>query len=230
MKVQSPTPFLCPHPSNVQSSMKAFLIHEKSLAEPENIFSPRLNSPNPTGFGDAEVILVDIMPRGQTINSCLYIQALKYLQNHYRTVQTPQKMMLPCSFQHDIARPHSSLKHTKQSQNSDELFFPSQIRLPRTYASVESSKTPSVAKCLGRWWGCRRSAEMPANKKFKLVPKHDSALVSRWRKAVEVVARYVKTYNIFICSSREYVQRITQSSKRKISPIIDPRCPEGSGT
>ena len=33
---------------------------------------------------------------------------------------------------------------------------------------------------------------MPANKKFKLVPKHDSALVSRWRKAVEVAGDYLK--------------------------------------
>jgi len=37
------------------------------------------------------------------------------------------------------------------------------------YASFESSKTPSVTKCLGRWRGCRRSEEVAANTKFILV-------------------------------------------------------------
>jgi uncharacterized protein YlaI len=36
--------------------------------------------------------------------------------------------------------------------------------------------------------------------------------VSRWHKAVEVVACYVETCNTTICLSCEYVQRITHSS------------------
>jgi hypothetical protein len=40
-----------------------------------------------TVFWDADgVILVDIMPHGQTINSDLYVQTLKTLQKHIRRV------------------------------------------------------------------------------------------------------------------------------------------------
>jgi hypothetical protein len=37
-------------------------------------------------WGEEGLILVDIMPRGQTINSDLYIQTFENLQKHLRTV------------------------------------------------------------------------------------------------------------------------------------------------
>jgi histone-lysine N-methyltransferase SETMAR len=55
------------------------------------------------------VILVDIIPRGQTINSDLGIQTLKNLQNRLRRVR-PHKNVAEILLQHDNARPHTSLK------------------------------------------------------------------------------------------------------------------------
>jgi hypothetical protein len=58
-----------------------------------------------TVFWDAEgVILVDIMPRGQTINSYL-----KNLQKPLRRVR-PHKYVAEIVIQNDNARPHTSLK------------------------------------------------------------------------------------------------------------------------
>ena len=63
-----------------------------------------------TVFWDEEgVILVDIMPHGQTINSDLYIQTLKKLQKRFRRVR-PHKDVAEILLQHDNARPHVSLK------------------------------------------------------------------------------------------------------------------------
>jgi hypothetical protein len=54
-----------------------------------------------TVFWDAErLILVDIMPHGQTLNSDLYIQALKNLQKHLRRVR-PHKNVAEILLQHD---------------------------------------------------------------------------------------------------------------------------------
>jgi histone-lysine N-methyltransferase SETMAR len=63
-----------------------------------------------TVFWEPEgVILEDIMPRGQTINSDLYIQTLKKLQKRLRRVR-PHKNVAEILLQHDNARPHTSLK------------------------------------------------------------------------------------------------------------------------
>jgi histone-lysine N-methyltransferase SETMAR len=63
-----------------------------------------------TVFWDAEaVILVDIMPRGQTINLDLYIQTLTNFQKRLRRVRSP-KNVAEILLHHDNARPHTSLK------------------------------------------------------------------------------------------------------------------------
>jgi histone-lysine N-methyltransferase SETMAR len=63
-----------------------------------------------TVFWDAEaMILVDIMPRGQTINSDLYIQTLKNLQKRLRSVR-PHKNVAEILLQYNNARPHTNLK------------------------------------------------------------------------------------------------------------------------
>jgi hypothetical protein len=56
-----------------------------------------------TVFWDAEgVILVDIMPRGQTINSDLYTKTLKNFQKRLRRVR-PHKNIAEILLQHDNA-------------------------------------------------------------------------------------------------------------------------------
>jgi histone-lysine N-methyltransferase SETMAR len=62
-----------------------------------------------TVFYAEGVILVQIMPRGQTINSNLYIQTLKNLQKYLRRVR-PHKNVAEILLQHDNERPHTSLK------------------------------------------------------------------------------------------------------------------------
>jgi histone-lysine N-methyltransferase SETMAR len=55
------------------------------------------------------VILVDVMPRGATINSKSYINTPNKLKKRFRPVQpgkNPAEMLL----QHDSARPHTSLR------------------------------------------------------------------------------------------------------------------------
>jgi histone-lysine N-methyltransferase SETMAR len=63
-----------------------------------------------TVFWDIDgVILVDVMARGETINSDAYIKTLKKLEQRYRRVRhnrTPEDMLI----QHDSALPHTSLR------------------------------------------------------------------------------------------------------------------------
>jgi hypothetical protein len=63
----------------------------------------------PLFFYAEGVILVHIMPRGQPINSDLYIQTLKNLQKYLRRVR-PHKNVAEILLQHDNERPHTSLK------------------------------------------------------------------------------------------------------------------------
>jgi hypothetical protein len=53
-------------------------------------------------WDEAGVILIDIMPRGQTINVDLYIQTLKTVQKHFRRVQR-NKNVAVILLQHDNA-------------------------------------------------------------------------------------------------------------------------------
>jgi hypothetical protein len=55
------------------------------------------------------VTLVDVMARGETVNSDAYIKALKKLKRHYRRVQ-PNKNLGDMLIQHDTAHPHTSLR------------------------------------------------------------------------------------------------------------------------
>jgi hypothetical protein len=63
-----------------------------------------------TVFWDCDgVILVDVMPRGATINSEAYINTLNKLKKCFwqvRPGKNPAEMLL----QHDNARPHTSLR------------------------------------------------------------------------------------------------------------------------
>ena len=63
-----------------------------------------------TVFWDIEeVILVDFMPKGTTINSDVYIDTLRKLKARLRRVRPPLDMF-KVLLQHDNARPHTSLK------------------------------------------------------------------------------------------------------------------------
>ena len=62
-----------------------------------------------TVFWDIDgVIRVDVMSRGETINSDAYIKTLQKLKQRYRRVR-PSRNPGDVLIQHDNARPHTSL-------------------------------------------------------------------------------------------------------------------------
>ena len=62
-----------------------------------------------TVFWDTDgVILVEVMARGETINSDVYIRTLQKLKERYRRVR-PNRNPGDMLIQHDNARPHTSL-------------------------------------------------------------------------------------------------------------------------
>jgi histone-lysine N-methyltransferase SETMAR len=64
-----------------------------------------------TAFWDCEgVILIDVLPRGQTINSAIYVETLK---KRFQRVH-PNKDVTKALLHHDNARPHTSL-HTREA-------------------------------------------------------------------------------------------------------------------
>jgi histone-lysine N-methyltransferase SETMAR len=67
-----------------------------------------------TVFWDCEgVILIDVLPRGQKINSDVYVETLKKLKKGFRRVR-PHKDVTKVLLHHDNARPHTSL-HTREA-------------------------------------------------------------------------------------------------------------------
>jgi histone-lysine N-methyltransferase SETMAR len=66
-----------------------------------------------TIFWDSEgLLLVNIMPRGATINSEAYVKTLKKLHSRMRRVR-PHRQMEDVLLLHDNARPHVSLRTTE---------------------------------------------------------------------------------------------------------------------
>jgi histone-lysine N-methyltransferase SETMAR len=66
-----------------------------------------------TIFWDSEgLLLVDIMPRGTTINSEAYVKTLKKLHSRLRRVR-PYRRMEDVLLLHENARPHVSLRTTQ---------------------------------------------------------------------------------------------------------------------
>jgi hypothetical protein len=104
-----------------------------------------------TVFWDAEgVILVDIMPRCQPINSNLYIQITKTLEKQFSKVQLHKNVVEILNM---TMHGHTKVsKQRKQSQSLDGLFLPThhtaQILLSQISTSLKPSTIPSVGKCL----------------------------------------------------------------------------------
>jgi histone-lysine N-methyltransferase SETMAR len=145
-----------------------------------------------TVFWNAEgVILVDIMPRGQTINSDLYIQTLKKLQKHLRRVQ-PHKNVFEILLQHNNAQPHTSLKTQEAITKLGWTVLPHAPYIPDLAPSdfhlFEALKDAIRGKRFG-------SDDKVTEEEKKWLRVQDSdwhktgihALVSHWRKAVKLM-------------------------------------------
>ncbi|KDR17168.1 hypothetical protein L798_08429, partial [Zootermopsis nevadensis] len=142
------------------------------------------------------VILVDVMPRGATINSDAYIRTLKTLKKRFRRVW-PHKHPAEILLLHDNARPHTSprtreeitklgwtvLPHPPYSPDlapSDfHLFGP----LKDAIRGTRFEDDESVIQAVRTWLRAQ-------DKSWYRQGMH--ALVSRWRKAVQVDGDYVE--------------------------------------
>jgi histone-lysine N-methyltransferase SETMAR len=66
-----------------------------------------------TVFWDCEwVILIDVLPRGQTISSDIYVENMKKMKKRFRRVR-PHKEVTKVLLHHDNTRLHTSL-HTRE--------------------------------------------------------------------------------------------------------------------
>jgi len=144
------------------------------------------------------VILVDVMARGETINSDAYIRSLQRLKQRYRQVR-PKRNPGDMLIQHDNARPHTSLRtqeaiakfgwtvlpHPPYSPDlapSDfHLFGP----LKDTLHGTSFEDDESVVHAVRTWL---------REQKTRWYREGMHALVSHWRKAVDVDGDYVEKY------------------------------------
>jgi histone-lysine N-methyltransferase SETMAR len=141
------------------------------------------------------VILVDVMARGETINSDAYINTLQKLKKRYRRVR-PNRNPGDMLIQHDNARPHTSLR----TQEAIAKFIwnvlphlPYSLDLAPTYFHIfgplndalhgtRFEDNESVIRAVRTWL---------RGKETSWYREGMSALVSRWRKSVDVDEDYV---------------------------------------
>jgi len=139
--------------------------------------------------------LVGIMSRGQAINSDLYLLALKTSQKHFRSVGH-HSTIAEFPLQHNNARPHTSFKTKEDVTKHGWTFLPQppySSNLPRSdfhlfgalKAAIRRQRVRSsddVIEEVRKWLQVHSS---------NLYKKRTDDSVSRWHKAVEVVACYV---------------------------------------
>jgi histone-lysine N-methyltransferase SETMAR len=155
----------------------------------------------PLFFCDAEgEILVDIMPRGQTINSDLYIQTLKNLQKRLRRVR-PHKNVAEILLQHDNARSHTSVKTQEAITKLGWTVLPHQPYRP----DIAPSDFHLFGALKDAISGKRFGSDYEVTEKVKKwLRVQDSdwhkmgihAVVSRWHKAVEVDGDYAEKWRV----------------------------------
>ena len=154
-----------------------------------------------TVFWDTDrVILVDVMARGETINSDAYIKTLQKIKQRYRRVR-PNRNPGDMLIQHDNARPHTSLRtqeaiakfgwnvlphppHSPDLAPSDfHLFGP----LKDALCGTRFEDDESVIRAVSTWLREQETSWYRGG---------IHALVSRWRKAVDVDGDYVEKSHV----------------------------------
>lgn len=150
-----------------------------------------------TVFWDIEgVILVDVMPRGETINSQAYIKTLKKLNQRFRRVR-PHKNPADLLLLHDNARPHTSLATREAITKLGWTVLP--------HPPYSPDLAPSDFHLFGPLKDALRGTRFEDDEGVIHAAKkwlHDQdkiwyglgihALVSRWHKAVQVDGDYVE--------------------------------------
>jgi len=150
-----------------------------------------------TVFWDIDgVILLDVMARGETINSDAYIINLQKLKQRYRRVR-PKRNPGDMLIQHDNAHPHTRLRTQKAitkycwtvlhhppyspdlAPSDFHLFGPLKDTLRGTRFEDDESVIHAVRKWLRK-------------QETSWYREGMHALVSRWRKAIDVDGDYVE--------------------------------------
>jgi histone-lysine N-methyltransferase SETMAR len=156
-----------------------------------------------TVFWDAEgVILVDIMPCVQTINSDLYIQTLKTLQKHFSRVQ-PYKnvaeILLQCN-----AQPYTSLKIKEATLKFGWTVLPHPPDLaPSDFHLFGALKNAICGRRFGNDDKVTEDVKWLQVQNSNWYNKGTDVLVSRWCKAVEVDGDHVEKSSYPMSMSKE---------------------------
>jgi len=147
-------------------------------------------------WGIDGVILVDVMARGETINSDAYIRTLQKLKQRYRRVR-PNRNPGDMLIQHDHARLHTSLRtqeaiakfgstvlpHPPYNPDLAPSDFHLFVPLKDTLRGTRFEDDESVIRAV-RTWLCEQ--------KTSWYREGMHALVSRWRKAIDLDRDYVE--------------------------------------
>ena len=150
-----------------------------------------------TVFWDTDgVILVDVMARGETINSDAYIKTLQKLKQRYRRVR-PNRNPGSILIQHDNARPHTSLLTQEAIAKFGWNVLPHHSYSPDLAPSDFHLFGPLEDALRGTWFednervirAVRTWLREQETSWYREVMR---ALVSRWRKAVDVDGEYVE--------------------------------------
>lgn len=150
-----------------------------------------------TVFWDMQgVILVDIMPRGTTINSESYVCTLQKLQQRLRRIR-PAIAMHDVLLHHDNARPHCSLITMEAIKKFGWTVLP--------HPAYSPDLAPSDYHLFGKLKDDLRGIHFPDDESLVTAAKQwlkaageefyragIQALVSRWRKAVELNGDYIE--------------------------------------
>lgn len=150
-----------------------------------------------TVFWDSEgVLLVDVMPRGETINSLAYILTLKKLNRRFRRIR-PNKDPAHLLLLHDNARPHTSLETREAITKLGWTVLPHPPYSPDLAPSDFHLFGPLKHALRGKKFeddeAVIHAAKTWLRDQDNIWYKQGiHALVSRWRKAVLVDGDYVE--------------------------------------
>jgi histone-lysine N-methyltransferase SETMAR len=142
------------------------------------------------------VILIDVLPRGQTINSNVYVETLKKLKKRFRRFR-PHKDVAKVLLHHDNARPHTSL-HTREAITKVQwTVLPHPPYSPDLASSDYRLFSPSKEAIRGKKFEDNEEFISEVKRWLRQRPAEwyrevIQALTSRWRKAIDLEEDYVE--------------------------------------
>ena len=150
-----------------------------------------------TVFWDSEgVILIDVLPHGETINSEVYVQTLKKLKKRFQRVRS-HKDVNKLLLLHDNARPHTSLYTREEITKLHWTVLPHPPYSPDLAPSDFYLFGPLKDAIRGKRYGNDLEVIDDVRSWLRHRPVEwyragIQALISRWRKAIDLNGDYVE--------------------------------------